>query len=484
MGLNYDDEIINSTNNRLYWLAILIGIISIVCGIVSLNDPPQGIYTYFPIVTIAFGAMSLMFFSVYKKVTWVTVITIAFMFLRYTVSLYILHREGYPKGVYNISVNNSKSLQTALIMIYELIMIYCALYIGQRKYRCNVSIGEYKKKIFSNRNFSHLNVVLVLFVLITIGMFVMYPSLFNNYSFIINSELEYLTDNIISSQAGLPSGMRWLGYTFGEATRYILIEYFLLKIYKRYTLKESVHSRYWWYSVFLALINALITNQRMMLGIFMSLTFFYQIYRLYPSKRKLFVFFGGIIGVFGIGMITITYWTNALTYQSFSQMIQGYTNGFYNVYQATSAYENASMNILEKIEMFFIGDGIGNINLVSILIDGTNSSNIYNYYIYGEAFNGGAVLPLVSQMSFYFSPIIGPIFSFACILLAKKLESASLNSNGNVMIGQFCAFVFAATPFMYNYSTLIHILTIVALPLWICSYINAKNIVMGTFDGI
>jgi hypothetical protein len=134
--------------------------------------------------------------------------------------------------------------------------------------------------------------------------------------------------------------------------------------------------------------------------------------------------------------------------------------------------------------MFFIGDGIGNINLVSILIDGTNSSNIYNYYIYGEAFNGGAVLPLVSQMSFYFSPIIGPIFSFACILLAKKLESASLNSNGNVMIGQFCAFVFAATPFMYNYSTLIHILTIVALPLWICSYINAKNIVMGTFDGI
>lgn len=482
--LGYKKRIICSLNNKLYWLVIVISVLSISCGIMSLCHSSRGIYTYFPIVTITFGLMTLVFFYVYKNVTWVTMLVIIFMFLRYTLALFVLHQEGYPKGVYNISINNTMSLQTAVLMMYEILMIYCALYVGQKKYHSVVTVDEYKKKLFSNRNFSHMNVLLVAFVLVTCILFVMYPSLFTNYSFIINKNLEYLTDTIISSQAGLPSGIRWIGYTFGEATRYILIEYFILKIYRKYTKKGSMHSRFWWISVLLATLNALITNQRLMLGIFMSLTFFYQIYQLYPAKRKLFIFFGGIIGILGIGVITITYWSYALTYQSFSQMIQGYTNGFYNVYQAMSAYNNASMSLLGKIGMFFWGDGLGNVNVLSLFIDGINSSDIYNYYIYGTSFNGGAVLPLLSQMCFYFSPVLGPLFSFFVILLAKKFENASLNSSGNIVIGQFCAFVFAATPFMYNYSTVIHILTVVALPLCICSYINSKNIVAGNFHGL
>lgn len=484
MNYEQDNGIISSNRNNFLGVAILIAIVALIIGMISVDDTSMGIYTYFPYVTIFFGLATLVCFQVYKRMTWVSMITIVFMILRYVVTLVILHRENYPRGIYNVTINNSRSLMTALLMIYEILMIYLALYIGQRNYDSFTVVDKYKEKLLGKKNFSHLNVLIVLLILITIAMFIVYPSLFNNYSFIINSNLENLTDEIVESQAGLPSGMRWIGYTLGEATRYIVLEYLLLRLYKRYNDRNAVYSRYWWLSVIISTLNALITNQRMMIGIFMSLTFFYQIYQLYPSKRKLFAVFGGAIGVLGVGIITLTYWTNALTYQSFSQMIQGYTNGFYNVYQATAAYDNASMSVLEKIEMFFIGDGLGNVNIISMFINGTNSSDIYNYYIYGSTFNGGAVMPLISQMSFYFTAILGPIFSFIFILIAKKLENRALMSKGNIMIGQFCAFVCAATPFMYNYSTLIHILTIVALPLLICSYINSKTIVAGSFSGI
>ena len=480
--MNY--ELINSNRNNFSWIAFLIATVALIVGIFSINDTSMGIYIYFPYVTIFFGVVTLFFFRVYKRMTWVSMITIVFMILRYVVTLITLHQEGYPKGIYNITVDNSRSLITALLMIYEIIMIYSALYIGQKKYNDTITMDEYKKKLFGKKNFAQLNVLIVLMIIITVIIFMMYPSLFNNYSFIINGNLENLTDIIIESQAGLPSGLRWIGYTLGEATRYIVLEYLLLKLYKKYSEKGFIYSRYWWLSIALSILNAVITSQRMMIGIFMSLTFFYQIYQLYPSKRRLFVLLGGVIGILSVSIITLTYWMNALSYQSFSQMIQGYTNGFYNVYQATAAYDNTSINLFEKTKMFFIGDGLGNVNVVSMFINGINSSDIYNFYIYGTSFNGGAVMPLVSQMSYYFTTFLGPIFSFISILWAKKLENRSLISNGNVMIGQFCAFVFAATPFMYNYSTVIHILTIVALPLLFCVYINSKTVVVGKMKNI
>lgn len=484
MNYKENNKITHSNKNNFSWMAILIAIIALVVGLSSLNDSSMGIYRYFPYVTISFGVITLFFFHVYREMTWVSMLTIVFMVLRYIVSLIILRHDHYPLGIYHIVVDNTKSLTTALIMFYEILMIYSALYVGKKTYKNSITIDKYKENLLGKKNFSRLNVLIVFMILITIIIFMVYPSLFNNYSFIVNTNLENLTDKIVESQSGLPSGMRWIGYTLGEITRYVVLEYLLLKLYKRYSNKGAIYSRYWWLSISLASINAIITNQRMMLGIFMSLTFFYQIYQLYPSKRKFFAVFGAIIAIIGATIITLTYWSNALTYQSSSQMIQGYTNGFYNIYQASAAYENASMRLFEKIEMFFIGDGLGNINILSMFINGTNSSDIYNYYIYGRIFNGGAVMPLVSQMSFYFSGIFGPIFSFICILWAKKLENRSLTSNGNIMIMQFCAFVFSATPFMYNYSTLIHILTIVALPLLICSYINSKKIVVGKFSGI
>lgn len=474
-----NNEGINYKKSKHYGFAMVFAITTFICVAISVNDPPQGIYIYMPMITFTFGILTIVFFSIFQNMTLVTIIVYGFMYLRYTVTLFILHIDGYPKGIYNILIDYDASLRTAFTMIFEMLMIFLALYISSRKYNKNISAWEYKKRVLSKDNFSSLNILLVLFVLVTIALFIIYPALFKNYSFIFNSNLEGMTDLIISSQVNLPSGFRWIGYTFGEATRYILVEYFILRLYKRYALFDEKKSRYWVLALLIAILNTMITNQRMMVGIFMSLVFFYQIYQLFPEKRKLFIFFAFVIGTSAFSVITIRYWSNALSYQSFSQMIQGYTNGFYNVYQASNAYNNASISFFDKIAMFFIGDGLGNVNVISMFINSMNSSNIYNHYIYGLAFNGGAVLPFVSQMSFYFSGILGPIFSFLIIMFAKKMENNSINSTSNILITQFCAFIFAATPFMYNYSANIHILTVVVLPIWLLAKFNSKNVVLG-----
>lgn len=470
--------------NRQYWIGVMISVLAFIVGIMTLDDPNKDIYMYFPIVTLFFAVFNLIFIDIYRNMTWVTMIVVAFMFLRYCVALFILHDEHYPRGLYTISVDQGRSASVAAVMVYEIVCIYLGLYVGKQKYKIQVDDTTYIDSLLTNRNFSNLNVALIFTVFFTVALFVVYPSLLNNYSFIINSELDQMTGNIISSQAGLPSGMRWLGYTLGEATRYVVLEFIILGLYKQYLKNGEKASLYWWISVLITVVNAVITTQRMMLGIFMSLVLFYQVYQLYPRKRKLYITFGIVIGVLGILLITLTYWANTLQYQAMSQMIQGYTNGYYNVYQAYSAYNRANISILDKIEMFFVGDGLGNVNLISLFINGMNSSNIYNYYIYGREFNGGAVLPLVAQMSFYFSAFLGPIFSYIIILLAKKNEMKALSGQGVVLIRQFCAFSLAATPFMYNYSTLIHILTVVALPLCFFSWLNSMNIILGRFRGI
>lgn len=477
----YDEQIFGKKH---YGLAVLLGIIAIAIGISALSDPPSGIYIYAPYVTIVFGILTIVFFLIFKQLTLVTIIVYAFMFLRYAVSMLALHLENYPKGVYYIQVDSGTSLSTAIIMICEMIMIFFALYISGRKKYNGISSEDYLQRLYGKDNFSHLNIVLVGFIIVTAVLFSIYPALFNNYSFIVNSDLDGMVDVIKTSQAGLPSGFRWIGYTFGESTRYILIEYVILKLYRKYESQGRKHSRYWFFSVTISAINAMITNQRVMVGIFMSLVFFYQIYQLFNEKRKLFFGFAVILGSIGVFVVTITYWSHSLTYHSFSQMLQGYTNGFYNVYQSTCAYNSANLGLFQKIEMLLLGDGLGNVNLISMFIDSVNSSNIYNYYIYGSAINGGAVLPFISQMSYYFTPVIGPLFSFGVVLLAKKMEKKSLTSRGNVLITQFSSFVFAATPFMYNYSTIIHIFTVVVLPIWFLAKINKKNIVFGRISGL
>ena len=102
-----------------------------------------------------------------------------------------------------------------------------------------------------------------------------------------------------------------------------------------------------------------------------------------------------------------------------------------------------------------------------------NSSDIFNHYLYGKRFNGGAVLPYVSQWVYYFSPVLGPILSAIPIVWAKKVEKKWRNGEGNILVMGMLALVLALTPFMYNFPTLIHILSMSIFPLWLAAKANS-----------
>lgn len=451
-------------------LCIIISVYSLVVGFMALGQGSSTMYRYVFVIPIAFGVLTGVFFMVYRNITLISGMIIAFMFIRYTVTVQCLMLEDFPRSVYHVTYDQSNAINAVMIMCFEMLVFYVALYLTRLKKAPKVSNEEYISKLLIKRNFANLGIMIIGLVVFTIGIFAVWPSLFNNYSFIINSELDALTQTIISSQSSLPRGMRWVGYTCGEASRYILIEFIVLWCFKKFSLSNK--NRYWYISLLLVGINGVITTTRIMLGIFSSIVFIEQIYYLYPQKRKLLARIGIVVGASFVGLIAVVYLSNAMKYHSISQLVQGYTNGYFNVYQSLAAYANANQGMFEKIEMFFVGDGLANVNVVSLFVDGINSSNIYNYYIYGLQFNGGAVLPFVSQMSYYFSPFIGPIFSGLCVYEAKKYEVRWKACKGNILINGLMSIVFAAIPFAYNYSTAIHIFTVVVLPLWICYKIN------------
>ena len=160
----------------------------------------------------------------------------------------------------------------------------------------------------------------------------------------------------------------------------------------------------------------------------MSLVFAYQIFKLYPKFRKKLLIFGSFIGIMFIFVVVIFYWKNSLSRHTFSHMIQSYTNGFYSIYQSRNVYIDSKIDVISKIGMFLWGDGLSNLIVISrFATSSTNTSDLYNFYLYGKNFNGGMVVPLVSQAAYYFSILIGPLFSFGCIYLMKKLEYFSKN---------------------------------------------------------
>lgn len=460
--------------NQYYLLGVFLSIIAISIVFWGWEYDEKGIYTYIFILPLTYSVLNILFIKVYKDITLSKAIVLAFMFIRYVLTILILQIEKYPQGVYVIRISEEVSLETALVMAYEMLIIYCALLFINEPYS-NLSTETYVKKVNNRRNFSRLNILVICLIGFTILIHIIYPSLLTSYNFIINSELDSLTQTSQISQENLPSGMRWIGFMCGTMARYVLLEWFILLCFKRYITTQK--TRYWYYSILVNCANMLITNSMQMVGIIFSLVMFYQIYRLYPEKRKILFRVFGVVGVVLFLCVMFTYWGNSLEYHSFSQMIQGYTNGFYNVYQSEFAYNTLNQNIFEKIEMFVVGDSLGNINIINRWIHSINSTQCYNNYIYGiDSAGGGAIVPLIAQMTYYLGKIIGPWVSFIFIYLMKKYQVRSSNAQGNILINSFLSVLFAIAPFIYNYSIVLHVLTVVIIPLWGISWLNCLRL--------
>lgn len=460
--------------NRYYAIGIALSIFAGMVGIRGLYTPIEGVYKYVCLLPILYAILNMVFIKVYRNVTLSVTIVLVFMFIRYVVSVLVLQIEKFPRGIYYIKSSNNVSFLTALLMGYEMLVIFWALsHLPQIENK--LSDEEYVGRLLRKENFSKLNIISICIVMVTVLLHIIYPSLLSNFSLIIGDQVEGMVQNSVALQSNLPGGMRWIGYMGGIISRYIILEWIVIRCFLKSLRRNKMF--YWWMSIIVVGANMLITTSMQMVGIFFSLVLFYQIYRLYPKQRKLLFGMGVVIGCTFFGIILFTYWSTSLTYHSLSQMIQGYTNGFYNVYQSQFAYDMGQQSLVEKLEMFIVGDGLGSVNIVNRWINGVASTQIYNAYIYGNASsNGGAIIPLVAQCSYYFTIFLGPLISGVSIFLMRKFETRSYNANGSILLNSFASLIFAVTPFMYNYSITIHIVTIMIIPIWFVSRMNKIEI--------
>ena len=460
---------INGLNSKS--LGVILSLISFFIFAAVLKKTTSGIYKYIFLLPFMFALINIIFINIYNKLTLITFIVVFVEFVRYVITPLILMIEGYPKGLYTYVYDENIIYNTTLIMMIEIIIIYSVLYIFRNYSNTKINEKAFFMKIMRNENcasFSFFSFVIVSF---TIFLFLIFPDCKNIYHFIF---LDDLSNNIINNLDSLPKGIGWLANLLGDMSKCIISEYMIIRFYKKYNKKQNL--KYIVFSVLFILINALFVTSSLVVSMLPSVVFLFQVYIFYPKYRKLFLIFGFTMGIGVFIIIIFNHIGTALTYHSFSQMIQDYTNGYYCIYQAQCAYLHVDLGFLDKIQMLFIGDGIANISPFNIFFNTVNSSNIYNYYLYGMKFNGGAVLPFVSQWVYYFTPIIGPLFSSIPIILAKTLEKKWYNCNGNFLFSGIASLVFALAPFMYNMPTIIHIFTIFVIPLWITLKINSKII--------
>lgn len=456
-------------------VGLLLSVIAIIVTFFVSFSERYGIYEYVYILPFTFAVINTIFLIIYNRASIVTIIVIFMEFIRYVFTPLILMIERYPKGIYTISLDREKMIYTVFIMVIELIVIYYTLYKYRNCSEIKIKSDEFIKRVNNKMNYSILRPFSIVIILLTLTLFIIFPGVRSIYSLIGAGELDSLTSNTALAMESLPRGIGWLGNVLGEVTRYIVLEYLLIRLFKKNCKKPKM--RYFYISMILISVNVLFITSSMIISLTGSMVLFVQIYYLYPRGRKLLIGLGCSIGsVLGIIFI-LKYLENALTYHSFSQMIQDYTNGFYSIYQALCAYENYNLNFVDKYIMLFLGDGIANISPLNVFFNVINSSDIYNHYLYGMKFNGGAVLPYVSQWVYYFTPIFGPIFSIFPIMIAKKIEMKWINGQGNMLVMGMFAIILALTPFMYNFPTLIHITTLTILPLWVASKANEVFII-------
>lgn len=457
---------------RVKTIGVGLSIIALIIACMIIDSKTIEIYRYIYILPLLFAIINFLFLDIYNKLTIVTTIVIIMEFIRYVLTPAILLKEKYPRGLYTYVFNSSTMINTLLIMTIELVVIYFVLY----KYRgySDVSVNDdlLVNKMMSTKNYSILRVSSYAIILFTVILYGAFPAIRNSYSFIFSGELDSLTDNTLVAMKSIPSGVGWLGSICVEITRYILLEYILLRFFKNDCKKHK--NRYVIISIVIIIANILIVSSSMVISLLASIVLLFQIYIFYPRYRKKFMILGIAVGGTGVIIIIYSYLQNVLMYHSLSQMIQDYTNGYYNIYQAQCAYDKCGLSIIEKIEMLFLGDGIANISPINIFFNVINSSDIFNNYLYGMKFNGGAVLPFCSQWTYYFTSIIGPFFSAVPIIYAKKIEKKWKNGDGNIVVLGMSSLVLALTPFMYNTPTLIHIVTMSIIPLWIASEMNAR----------
>ncbi|MGX7595064.1 hypothetical protein ACWNS2_07450 [Planococcus plakortidis] len=455
---------------NLIW-RLLIGISSVLLSILILLDPklPQEL-EYFPIVPLLFGLLYTFSNKVSKNLkNNLGLLGLNVMLIvRYFITSFLMWLQGYEVGRGVLpSIDNFEV--AVLIMILEMIVIFGIIEFLHRRFYSNSSNSS--TEVQFNKNF-----VGTIFLLICLGITIIYPQVLNNYSFVFTT-VEYQKNPILNMPFGslLP-----LIVQFG-------IMYLTISIinwnYKKYKQNKSPILVY--FSIFIVFLSSSFILGNSRLGILIPMiTGMFLLNRIFPEySKKIYSLFG----IFAAIILTISTMVKQFKVESIDQLniglsafnessaslFQSYFSGVHNIAIAVKARELFKLDIdLETI----LSDLFSSVMLLSdFFYSNFGAVNMFNYSFYNSSISTDQILPMLGQGYLYFGFIFSPVFSALVVLFMMYFDKKCRESKTvfEVYIYAYIAIRFGFY-FMSNAVILVSFFTNYFLLLLLLILINKK----------
>lgn len=334
------------------------------------------------------------------------------IFIRYIITPLSIAITG---NFYNASANTSiENVKFAIVlMIFELISIYLALYFAQIYYsRQNHNIYQEDLKGLNN------SLVLVVFSLLAVSIVIMVePNLLipGNFLFL---PTEYLELKLDLSYDGLYS-------TLAQLVKPVIFTLLFSLVKKRYDKSKNII--YVWISFILVILFiGLYTGTKRWEIVFAGIIGLYLLKKSYSEIPKVFV--AGVIVVIFIGFISASMYKFSWVVQSSANPINDVILEMLGMFQS---YFSGPITVANSIEMktiygnninlfTLINDFTGSIPILSNYVDQANRINVY-YNMYLNIPNNAYIIPMLGIGYSYF-PILPSIFTVICQWFLIKLD--------------------------------------------------------------
>ena len=412
---------INIVKVAKFLIDLIVTFSSIFCFIfVYTNNSDSGykLMFLFPILFL------FCFFLVYRKIIYkkfriflssYTLIS----YFRYVLMPFFVVSSGYYGGRSAVTPSTDSFILASILMLYELIFVTIVIAIFEIIYKKNGEERKYEKNIILPSK----KIVYILFVVLTIGLTILFPQALNMFSFIVPkmSGLDYLKS--------LPTNLAIVTYTL-FTSKFLIFILLMSFLYKKFKLHNSRYYRV------LALIVTIF-----------NICIFYGLNRsdlLIPACASIYIYMKlfkdkNVLKYIVIGLVVISiisamgesrniYKISNDKMVNAADMMQSYLGGVYNVaisIETKDYFPGVSSITRVFFDTFrpFIG--------FNILLKNSNISNTNAFFNRRIYFNDhtAQIVPMIGHGYIHFGIIFAPILEIFVIWLAYFLEKEIIKTS-------------------------------------------------------
>lgn len=380
-------------------------------------------YELLPILPLIYGVIyfTLLRHTLNGLFPYFNYILILFSYFRYVILPFFIVYSGYYGGRSPAEPTSESFYNGLLLMLYELIVISCAVYILDKKYQ---NITHKSNQEFNSKGTSPNQILYWLFIIVSC------------LALLINSEVRSIINFIIPkvlsteeySDLSLLTLLFSYAFMISKQLLFVLIVFKLYTLFTKYRLK-----RYRYLALIAVLVNSCIyigTNRLdiIICGLASILTYI-LVFRVNYKRVllllaiSLFVVIQKVAEVRELASIS----KNSSKLIDFTDMMQVYLGGPYNVAMSIETEKRYSKELTYSILMFdFIRPVIG-VNYIVKDLD-ISYTNIYFNKRYFNYEKRSQILPMIGQGYIHLGPVLAPFLAVIFIILIYLIRILMHNS--------------------------------------------------------